>query len=80
MFEQALRGPRWNGDCGIPHKPQSGNRICAERYDRDLADIFALQEAKAAIEKLGAETQQAEPTLLRRQAQIAGHNDQRSLL
>jgi len=43
----------------------------------------AIREAaKAAIEKLGAEIQQAgtEPTLLRRQAQIAGHNDQRSLL
>jgi len=40
------------------------------------------EAAKAAIEKLGAEVQQAgtEPTLLRRQAQIAGHNDQRSLL
>jgi len=53
------------------------------RFKKGQSGAGAIREAaKAAIEKLGAEIQQAgtEPTLLRRQAQIAGHNDQRSLL
>ena len=53
------------------------------RFKNGQSGAGAIREAaKAAIENLGAEIQQAgtEPTLLRRQAQIAGHNDQRSLL
>jgi len=48
----------------------------------ERAEFHELDIRDPAIEKLGAEIQQAgtEPTLLRRQAQIAGHNDQRSLL
>jgi hypothetical protein len=52
------------------------------RFKKGQSGAGAVREAaKAAIEKLGAEIQQAgtEPTLLRRQAQIARHNDQRSL-
>jgi len=50
------------------------------RFKKGQSGAGAIREAaEAAIEKLGAEIQQAgtEPTLLRRQAQIAGRNDQR---
>jgi hypothetical protein len=53
------------------------------RFKKGPSGAGAVREAaKAAIEKLGAAIQQAgtEPTVLRRQAQIAGHNDERSLL
>jgi hypothetical protein len=52
------------------------------RFKKGQSGAGAVREAaKAAIEKLGAEIQQAgtERTVLRRQAQIPGRNDQRSL-
>jgi hypothetical protein len=70
-------------DSESDYKEGPGRPPLHTRFKKGQSGAGAIGEAvKAAIEKLGAEIQQAgtEPTLLRRQAQIAGHNDQRSLL
>ena len=64
------------------YKVGPGRPPLQTRFQKGRSGTGAVREAaKAAIEKLGAEIHQAgtEPALLRRQAQIAGHNDQRSL-
>ena len=71
------------GDSEGRYKVGPGRPPLHTRFKKGQSGAGAIREAaKAAIEKLGAEIQQAgtEPTLLCRQAQIAGHNDQRSLL
>ena len=69
-------------DSDSGYKVGPGRPPLHTRFKKGQSGAGAVREAaKAAIEKLGAEIRQAgtEPTLLRRQAQIAGHNDQRSL-